>query len=64
MQAEAYVPSLVLLAFIISLGLQECHQSAMAMTHIHFTIVCLQCKKVTVFKGRIFASLMGLFRAF
>ena len=40
--------SLVLLAFIMSLGLQECHQSAMAMTHVHFTIV-LQCKNVPIF---------------
>lgn len=56
--------SLVLLAFIISLGLQECHQSAMAMTHVYFTIVCLQCKKVTIFKGRIFASLICLYGAF
>lgn len=37
--------SLVLLAFIISLELQECHQSALDMTHVYFTIVCLQCKK-------------------
>lgn len=44
---------LVLLAFIISLGLQECHQCAMAVTHVHFTIVCLQSKKVASHKLHI-----------
>lgn len=55
--------SLVLLAFIISLGLQGCLQSAVAMTHVHFTIVCLQCKKVTIFKGCFIELLNHIYQA-
>lgn len=51
--------SLVLLAIIISLELQECHQSALDMTHVYFTIVCLQCKKVAIFKRDFLLPFLG-----
>lgn len=53
--------SLVLLAFIISLELQECHQSALDMTHVYFTIVCLQCKNVAIFKGHFLLPFFSIF---